>query len=275
MTALIPSSSAISQITTITPAADITPTAIPARDLDLLPTFETLSFNDDCILPCWWGFESEKASINEIMAFIEDNDLDRRWEIPPYTFTLDEHLRFGEPLLFDFQDSYNDVAYSVLISFGFDSDLLKGISIKFYNLNEWVNSKVENISLPQVVSQTEEIPEVYVTSSPNATLARYTIILIFREANIQIVYFLDLSGDHPPHVWVEQLCLNLERTRYVDLNLNYIEADFATNPPNVENFITPEEAYGISTEEFVQFFRDHPDECLDIAAYKESEGVTP
>jgi hypothetical protein len=34
---------------------------------------------------------------------------------------------------------------------------------------------------------------------------------------------------------------------------------------------TPEDAFGIgiSTEEFVQFFRENPDDCLDISEFRE------
>jgi hypothetical protein len=85
----------------------------------------------------------------------------------------------------------------------------------------------------------------------------------------------DLSQDNPINVPLEalRLCLDITRTETIQLSI-YNTSD---REPFPDFYKTPENAYGIgiSTEEFVQFFRDHPNECLDIAAYKESEGVTP
>jgi hypothetical protein len=68
-----------SSTSTITPSNTLTATSTPAPTLTPLPTIppqqrgelyaELMSSNGDCALPCWWGFELGKLSLDEVRQF--------------------------------------------------------------------------------------------------------------------------------------------------------------------------------------------------------------
>jgi hypothetical protein len=252
---------------TLTP----TPTIIPARDLDLLPTFEALMAEDfqDCSLPCWWGFTPGKTTLDEIVDFAKRNDLNRQWKLSMYasSLTFQKYIELGERIVLDFLPTYYDPADNVEVSFGFDDEnVLTLTRVQFKQPNEWLNSKANSVGMPQILSQLEEIPEVYISWGSNTVLSNFLVILVYRDRNSEIAYSFDLANDGSGNAVLGQLCLNLNRTVNITLMLNYFESDVEQLPTKMDAFRTPEDAFGISTQEFVDFFRENPAECLDISA---------
>ena len=103
-----------------TPAPTTAPTPFPVSgpDIDLLPTFEALMVADeDCILPCWWGFQPGETEISEILTLLQDVGFDRYWQRSSLPFTLEEYLRENLPFGLDFISQEIMPIYSFGISF--------------------------------------------------------------------------------------------------------------------------------------------------------------
>jgi hypothetical protein len=256
--------------------SSLTPTVIPARDSDLLPTFEGLiSQTKDCTLPCWWNFEIGKTTLDEISRFLLQHKFDRHWKESIYSdIPFEDFISFEQIVLY-FQD--NSILGEFAMSFGFDTDnMLSGMRIRIDHPGEWLSPELDHISLSKVLNQIDETPEIYIAENPSTfRISDYNLTALFRRTGIEARYMFDLSQDNPINVPLEalRLCLDITRTETIQLSIY----DTSDREPFPDFYKMPENAYGIgiSTEEFVQFFREHPSECLDIEAYKESEGVTP
>jgi hypothetical protein len=247
---------------------------LPARDLDLLPVFETLSTAeyDSCVLPCWWGFRPGETTLSEIVSFLEVNDFQRQWEESIYSsISLEQYTRSEQFVLYFHENSFFG---SFTISFSFDeNDLLRAARVAFNDPDQWLSPGADISSLAMLLEQVEETPEIYIAENPSTfRISGYRLVVIFREQGVRVNYVFDLSGDNPINGPLEtlRLCLDLDRTNGIEMTLS---ASPITDPlPDF--YKTPEAAsgIGISTEEFVEFFRENPDDCLDIAEYqRESE----
>ncbi len=253
---------------TLIPTATVTP--IPARDTDLLPTFETLMSADyeDCQLPCWWTLKPGETTIDEAAAFLSRNGFDRHWKDSIYSkLSLKKYIS-GEGLpLYFLENSYFG---EFLISFGFDAaNRIRSMRLGFNNPGEWLPVNADVISPAKIVAQFEDTPEVYIAENPSTfRLSEYNLILLYRSRGTEIHYIFDVSHDNLERPLKNlNLCLDLKHTTSVEFSLSSSALDDKQYP---EFFKTPQNAFGvgISTEEFVQFFKDHADECLDISQYK-------
>jgi hypothetical protein len=208
-----------------------------------------------------------ETNLQEISDFLTQNKFVRQWQESIYSqLTLSEYIQ-GEQIVLYFRE--NNYFGDFIITFNFDEEsLLEGVRLRFNNPHEWLRSDLENFSLSKVLSHLEEMPEVYIVENRSTfRISDYNLIVYYTEMGVEVWYNFDLTGDNPTDVPIEALtlCLDLDRINSVQMWLYH--------PENVEplpdSFKTPENAYGIGipTEDFVQFFRDHPDECLDIAQY--------
>jgi hypothetical protein len=251
------------------------PTLIPARDLDLLPTFEALmTIDEDCILPCWWGFWPEETTVTEILTFLQETDFDRQWELSGTNMTLEEYLSLEEPFNLDFEDSYYIVGDSIQITFGVSRNQLRRIQLEFTRVFEWFSPKMERVALPRILTEIQSAPEIYI--SGRSTRSEYLFFVIYREAHMQFVYKFDFSADNLPEESVNRFCLNIDRTDEIDMQLNIQDEnmiDITENEPRYEfdpyALHTTEQFLNVDLETFVEFFRENPDECLNISEYQD------
>lgn len=248
---------------TPTPIHPDTPTQLPPRDLDLLPTFEALMVeNSDCVLPCWWGFTPDETTTDEIVNLFERTGFDRYWRLSTTPFALDEYVRRGEPFILNFRN-----AYDFRISFAVNNaNILRTTHLVFYDPIEWLPENGHWIQLPSLLEMIDEEPEVYIPR--NVSASDYAIFLVYRERRIVIIYNFDLSLDNPTGP-TTQVCLDLQRTRSISMELNDLESGFL-NPQNsaeetlISDFYTaPEVFLGVDTETFINFFRGNPQDCLE------------
>lgn len=252
----------------------LTTTPIPARDLDLLPTFEAISSikYENCTLPCWWGLKLEETTFDDIIEFILKNGFERQWKEGMYaeSLTLEEYIQYGERIVLDLEDTFYDPASNFELSFSFDqANILQAIFINYRNPDKWLSTEADRVSLPKILNQIQVIPSIYIAENPSTfRISDYNLTMRIPEQGINIRYTFDLTIDNPINVPLEhlKLCLDLNRTQSIQITLSQ---PFEVEPLS-EHYQTPETAYGIGipTEEFVEFFREHPDECLDVAQYQ-------
>jgi hypothetical protein len=263
---LTQSTKAVIVFSTEIPTLTVVPSSIPARDLDLLPTFEDVASveYDDCTLPCWWGFTTGETTITEIMTFLQETGFDRHWRESRYSsVTLEEYLRFNEVFILKFEGTWPGIS-NFWIDFLFDEDVLKQMTVQFVNPRVWLSSEADHVGLPQILSQIEEIPTIYTGANPRLSL--YPIVLVYPERNVEIFYHFDLTNDHSPRSVVQRLCLDIERTEDISMRLNW--GSLEDFPSLNDVYDSPEEAYNLSTETLVEFFRENPDDCLDVSEYQ-------
>jgi hypothetical protein len=258
---------------TATPTTDSIPLMLTPtpRDSDLLPTFEAIMVTDyeDCKLPCWWGFQPEETTGAEIITFLQETGFDRDWLVADLPLTFEEYLYGGYPFILIFGKSGFEISFVV------QNDLLTSISTDFSRSTHWVSPVFELVSLSHILREMEQIPEVFIHSS--STRSDFMIFVIYRgtdgDHGTQIVYSFDLMH-YVSDGWLDQLCLGIDQTQDIKMALHITSKDgLPGNPPGADSrptgLISIEEYFGIDTETFVQFFRDHPDECLDLSEYGE------
>ena len=248
------------------------PSPSPGRDKDLLKTFEGLMSSEyqDCILPCWWNLRPGETTIDETVEFLNRTEFDRHWKDSIYSeLSLEKYIRAEALPLYFLKDSYFG---EFVISFGFDSnDRINSIRVVFNNPGKWLSAEANKISVSEVLSQIPETPEIFIAENPSTfRLSEYHLTLLYRQRGVEVNYSFDLSDDNPKsRITNLNLCLDNERTTSIEMSLLNSTATLK-DKQYPENFKTPENAtgIGISTEDFVQFFKEHPDECLDVSAFE-------
>jgi hypothetical protein len=273
----------------------VTATLTPPRDLDLLPTLETLMLADkeNCQLPCWWNFQPGETTLKEIAAFLQSIDFERHWEQSIYSSLSLENFISAESLAFFFQDSTSlgtNFLYNFGISFTPDENgILRFTTVRFYNPIGWLISEADRISFLSLLDQIEETPDVYlfenieiltpateditarITESVNPRVNEQSMIVVFPNQGVRASYIFqleyDLNENGFMNVQTLRLCPDFEHTLSVEMRLGEVSDE----PPDNQYYVTPEEFYdiGISTEEFVEFFRENPNDCLYLFANAE------
>jgi len=278
-----------------TPTANVpqfqsTPTYVPELDAYLLPRFENLMTIYDCELPCWWGLRPLETTFDETIVFVEETGFDRRELDTIYApMPLNEYISGGTFVFYFVENAH---PYDFLIEFGFtENDFLKGIHMNFYQPSDWLSSEFDRVSFRSIISQIEEKPEIYIAQIIQEVISatedtpenyffrnprpyEYWVTLFFRDQGVKVHYLFQLVREEEnEEAWINdlQLCPTLENTISIDLTLS--GEPITEDPPNPESWATPEDSFGLymDTEEFVQFFIDNPDGCLNVYANRDQQ----
>ncbi|MDX1991325.1 MAG: hypothetical protein SF029_02990 [bacterium] len=225
----------------------------------------------------------KQTSLDEWVDFLENYDLDRRGIGTMYANQpLEDYLQ-GEVIVFYFEETIYISSYQM--SFNFDEEeFWKSSVIRFYQPGDWLSEEVDHISIRNILSQIEEMPEIYIFQNltevlpatddePENYLFRnprpyeYPVMLYFREQGVKAYYLFRLLREgQNEDAWINdlQLCPTLENTISLDLTLS---GDPITEErPDSESWSTPEEAFGLymDTEALIAFFLDNPDGCVNV-----------
>ena len=109
--------------------------------------------------------------------------------------------------------------------------------------------------------------------SINSRSDEYTITLYDQEHRIRISYLFRLIqqeiGENEMGINTWQLCPNLDHTISIEMLL--LGEEIVEDLPNPQYWSIPEDSFGLymDTEEFVQFFIDNPDGCLNVYANRD------
>lgn len=240
---------------------------IEGRDADLLPTFERLMLADyeDCELPCWWGLTPGETTLDEIARFLQETGFDRSWQLSSYTFSLNEYIRFGEPFFLQFEGYWSESG-NFGIWFSFDEDILVNIHVQFQEIGDWIASSF--MTVPNFLDQIETIPEIYLP--PNEWLDTFMIGFVYPDLHTEVTYTFDLTDNYDAIHQELSLCLDDARTDRIQIRLNIPKSSMIGYSPSSVS-LPIQEKFHISNEEFVQFFRENPDECLIVSEHIEPE----
>ena len=154
-----------------------------------------------------------------------------------------------------------DVAYA----FSFDADsILSAISLTMRGPDEWLPEEYNPLTLRNMLLRVTAQPIVVTASPEHTTLDRFILYLIYPEQGFEIWYLMNFSN-YP------EICIDAENIRQLQLHITVYPDDLTQD--NGDSRIPIEEGSpltGITGEDFVRFFREHPDECLNLVEYQDS-----
>lgn len=238
-------------------------------DSDLWDEFVRLSNLPNCQLPCWWGLELGEVELSEVLTFIEEREFDRYQERQAIDDTPPEvWIRYdGYSLEFTGRGATTGIG-DVDYFFSFDDDnMLRTIYLTMRSPDRWLLDESNPLLVSNVLDDLETMPTVLIGASHVSRISDFSLFLIYPDEGLQIHHFMDISEDYP------LICLSSETIKESYLTI--------TNYPNnlvevSDTFIPIEGSWlvqdsSITTEEFVQFFRDNPNSCLDLSQYPQGE----
>jgi hypothetical protein len=244
------------------------PTEIPAN-ANLLPTIEALlRENGGCELPCWWGFDIGETPEDEWLSFLADTELDSGYA----EFYLDEAMeRRGGDIQYYLVRPFVDFR----IGFGLEEANLSYLIASFYDANDWLSSNIETITLPGVLAQLEETPDIYMKTDSLGqwSWGQMDFYLISDEAGLVIWYTIDTSNHlaNPIENIGDPLllCLGIPETTFIQFRIQDPSATPSfreqMHVEEIPELHTLDETLGIDNETFIEFFRENPDGCLEVS----------
>lgn len=140
-------------------------------------------------------------------------------------------------------------------------NVLARIGLTFIRPDEWLSNEQNSVSLPRIFQEIDALPEIYVDSNHPTD---GNLLVIYREQGIYALYDFKFESSTGTTDSPLKLCLSVNNTQRIGLALAKDDTSFNNLPSS--NFYVPfEEAFNISLETFVQFFREHPDDCLTLS----------
>jgi hypothetical protein len=229
---------------------------------------ELLQTNNGCALPCWWGFTVGVSGEDDWFDFLDSRSFHVFREEP-----IGDKIVPVDYAYFSFPHA-SDTA--VTINYTFSNTILSQLKIILRNPRAWLSPSVDAITLPHLLAQLEEQPEVYVFS--RSSPLDYGIILIDSSIGLMANYtfdFWEVQTNQENYPQELSICLSMAYTTRIEITLQAPNVEpplGARERPEIhaqerQTYIPVEEAtFGrINADEFVTFFREHPDECLNIS----------
>jgi hypothetical protein len=252
-----------------TPApSPIVATLFPARDLDLLPVFSQLmtTRDENCRLPCWWGLRPGETTREQVVDFLSETGFDRSWRLSGVKMSLGEYLDNESIGLSLKANPYN--SSNLIMNFIFQprQDILDRIGLTFIRPNEWLSEEQNRISLPRIFQEIDALPEIYVERNQPTN---GNLVVIYRGEGIFTIYEFEFETANGSPASSLNICLRNRNTRRIGLALAQNASSFV-DLPSTSAYIPFEQAFNMSLETFVQFFREHPDECLVVSEQTEN-----
>jgi len=170
-------------------------------------------------------------------------------------------MDYGEPFILSFLE--NPYSYTnAQLGFRFDesSEILTSFGVTFARADEWFTPEMYFVALPQLFQQFDMLPEIYVDPIQPAI---GDLSIIYRDLGIRgRYYFTFTSVPDEPHTF--EMCLNLSHGRGMSLSV-HAENVMPERNLNTSGGLPIEEAFDVTLEEFVNFYRENPDGCLTLS----------
>jgi hypothetical protein len=260
----------------MTPTPEITPSTV---DLDLLDEFEQSltyetgpNFVEDqpCELPCWWGMTPGITSKEEVIAILQNTGFYRNWNLTEYNIPFDSSEGpVGGSITLNLSA---EVFAPFTIAFGAENGKLDIVRMQINSPNKWFNS--EQFDLATILNQSKEEPMVYAYVSR----ARFHIILQY--PNMLFFYSYYFIDTPSRYTTTEQGRVDGFIVCSRDDIIEEIEV-VLFDPQNQElldkeiynsDIIFPlEERTLVDTETFITFFRENPEDCLEVPLRKQEK----
>ncbi|GAB5493455.1 MAG: hypothetical protein Phog2KO_36700 [Phototrophicaceae bacterium] len=248
----------------------LTPDNIPPHitgvDSDLWTSFIELTNSPNCQLPCWWGHNIGETTQVETLIFLEQTEFDRAHGRGQYadissTLYLTDSVYW---LVFteDTSQGHDNVDIgNIVYNFSFDeNEILSHIGVKLRQPSYWLPQELNPFEFHSIILEISSEAIIFVEETPTTTFSRLALEVIYPEPSFRLVYSFDFS-DYP------NICIESENIREINIDI--------VSEINISSYRTPieESNYfeGITTEEFIQFFRENPDSCLDLSQYSQGD----
>jgi hypothetical protein len=236
------------------------PESVNGLDRDLWPRFIELINSPDCQLPCWWGFRVGVSTEDEVVAFLQENDFARYYSriIVPEDLSFREYIRsFGLGLdFFDTGFEYPELGFQFRYD---DSDVLTSISIVMDYIHLWLPAEQNPYLLTDLFAEIQEQPTIHVVDFSRTNLDEYSLYIDYPTLGVGFEMIYNFSQN-------PLICISYDNMSEFWIRIGNIPL-FVEYRPNVIIPINEEGSLfaGITAETFVQFFREHPNECLDLS----------
>jgi hypothetical protein len=238
-----------------------------------------LSTNQSCNLPCWWGFNVGVSSGFDWLAFLEEYQLVTEWseidtsDVPASEDSSGYIIYSLGPLGVGFNLGYSILEYK-----------LRYLVLDFTTPNQWISPDIERLTLPSVLAQLETTPEIYMFTDSIGQWSTKDIQLIVIADNLGFMarYRFDISQRQPEPIEdysdygeTLQLCLGITETTSLQMTIQ--DSDYFDEPVSGDSKLVEtmpnqyhslDETLGVDFETFVTFFRENPDECLEVRYLK-------
>lgn len=232
-----------------------------------LPTLEALfRTNGGCELPCWWGFRLGEVSDEEWLGFLRRENLFNVIDDGPQHELGTAGGQWSAFIIGNYDNPISSL-------FDENGTLIR-LGVTVNEPRQWLPASANAVSFPSLLNQLDGIPEVYIFSE--SRLSQVIFLVIDDAIGLTASYWFDLWDAQPDHenYWDgRRICLGIQYTTRIEINMQLPEAEplLSTGLRSLirnerPGYLTIEEAAltRMDTEDFVQFFREHPDECLVI-----------
>lgn len=250
-----------------------TPTSVDLQNTELLTVVqELLRPDEDCQLPCFWGFIPGVSSVSEVQDFWMTT-----FEIPLET-TLSDDGRIFASFWADFvpQNTNTDI----FVTMTFRDDVLWLFNITMFDISIWLGD--DWLSPPDVLQELPDGTEIFIGVRLPGGPSTVSLTLVNTEANIMIrkVYQLHISGNiiSPDSTEPLLLCPTENNLIYSSLWILDDETPISIeevlgNPtfPGSELAVYQpiEFMTNLSSDEFSEFIHENPDDCVEMLSYSE------
>lgn len=247
--------------------ATATPSQSDLLNQELLSVVNDLMQPDeDCLLPCFWGFIPGRSSLIDIKDF---------WttiiRLPIETTPSEDDVTFAS-FWTDFlpRNAYTDISFSMT----FKGDVLWLLKVSTFNTSIWLED--DWLSLWRVLQEVgNDDIEYYI----GVRQGQIVLILLDITSNIMIqktYSFQANSNMSPDNDTPLQLCPTLDNLIYTSLWLLSDDTSISIeeiigNPTlpgsKLASYEPIEVMSNLNSEEFSNLIRENPENCLDILSY--------
>lgn len=247
---------------------------------DQLDTFNQQFDAPNCSPPCLWGMTPGVSGLADVY---------RLFQTAGFLKNLDEGgvFMFGRHpegelnsggIGFNFASPDGLSTVTARVTYRLIDDVLVSSTLRAESPDRWQDVDTSPLRLSAVLAQLESVPEIYVTTIQRNGLRTYHVGMdfLFEREGILLQYLFDFSNE-----WQQQpagsdipllssSCPTITNTQRLEWHFwdteKYASYEAVnTNMPHLDNDPTIDEVFGVSAATFVQYFRAHPNGCLESA----------
>jgi hypothetical protein len=260
------------------------PSAPPANQL--LPyVLELMMPDEDCLLPCFWGFHIGQDQIQEVETFVTTTFRQRPYHLLAIDRAESEDQIDSSTEGLDFLASFLPLSVdgdSIHLSFGSVEDLLVRIDVDLFQVTTWSEETI--YSLPEVFSVYGIPSQIYLRYTGGITLG-YVLVIVYEEAEFTIEYAKNFNDvDDEPLDEMDRLIICPDDTTYDSIEITIVSTEHSVpvrdtlRPPldNLSVFRPFRNVYfmtGLTVSQFVDIFLMHTSPCIEMLSLHELRGI--
>jgi hypothetical protein len=225
-----------------------------------------------------------KANEEDWYDFLHQQGFDKIRDDAP----LRQHGTIGADAYYLSFGERND--WSPLDFYFLKKGILTGVRLELWNPNKWLSPKVTSITFGGLLAQLKALnvtPEIYTFIGGTSSSLNLPFLVVADDVGVMAQYNFKIvvSSSEPNNMHKWRYCFGLEQTNSIKITIQdpqmtskvsdserlTIDAKEAPHWVRLEDLnITP-----IDTNDFIQFFIDHPDQCYMPDPVKPEATKTP